>query len=275
MQVVVDDLGDEVQLAFPPRRIVSLVPNLSELLAVWGLEDTLVGVTEYCVQPPDGFASAERVRGTKNPDTAMITALAPDLVVANEEENRRLDVERLRRAGLAVYVTRVRTVADVASCVVGLGAAVDRAQAGETLRDDILGALRDADHLVGGDVRRGECVIWRDHDHAGDQETWWFVGGASYAGDLLDRCGLRPALRTAQDRYPRAALARLVDAEPDVVLLPDEPYAFTDEDARVFAERRIPPLRVDGTEVFWWGSRTPGALTHLSRTASTLRRRPR
>ena len=275
MRVVVDDLGDEVELAGPPRRIVSLVPNLSELLAEWGLEAALIGVTDYCVEPPDGFATATRVRGTKNPDTAAIAAMAPDLVVANEEENRRLDVERLRRVGVPVYVTRVRTVRDVASCVGRLGGVIGREAAGAALRDDILRALREAGAAVGGAGLTGECVIWRDNDRHGDEETWWLVGGASYAGDLLTRSGLAPAVRTNDDRYPRVALARLLGADPGVVLLPDEPYAFTDDDARVFTTRGVRSLRVDGTELFWWGPRTPGAIAWLSRTARTSGPQPR
>lgn len=87
-----DDLGHPVPLGRDPRRIVSLVPNLTETLWWWHLGDRVVGATEWCVAPPHGFPNAVRVRGTKNPDTAAIVDLAPDLVVANQEENRELDV---------------------------------------------------------------------------------------------------------------------------------------------------------------------------------------
>src|SRR5436309_6183269 len=100
-----DDLGTELQLAGPPRRVVSLVPSLTESLADTGL---LVGATDWCTRP----ASLEvtRVRGTKNPDLRAIAGLRPDLVVANKEENRELDVRRLRDAGVQVWVTDIETV---------------------------------------------------------------------------------------------------------------------------------------------------------------------
>ena len=107
MATVEDDLGHRLEPAGPPQRIVSLVPSLTEALAAT-VGDRLVGATEWCTHPA-GLAVA-RVRGTKNPDHAAIAALRPDLVVANQEENRRTDVERLRRHGIPVWVTRIESV---------------------------------------------------------------------------------------------------------------------------------------------------------------------
>lgn len=267
MPRIVDDLGDVVELAEPPRRLVSLVPNLSELLVDWGLGDAVVGVTEYCVEPADGFTDALRVRGTKNPDTAAIIGLAPDLVVANEEENRRLDVERLRAAAVPVYVTRVRTVADVASSVESLGVALGRGDAGVALRRDILRAVDEARSVADRLGLTGECAIWRNKDRDGVDETWWLVGGASYAGDLLTLCGFAPVVRGPTERYPRMSLGELIEGEPDVVFLPDEPYVFSAEDAHAFSGSPVRTCHVDGTTLFWWGCRTPGAVSWLSSQA--------
>ncbi len=274
MHTVVDDLGAEVRVPERPQRLVSLVPNLSETLWWWHLADRVVAVTDHCVAPPRAFDDARRVRGTKNPDVSAIIDLAPDLVVANEEENRELDVRRLREAGLAVYVTRVRTVRDAAEALGRLGAAVGVPAAGMGLRHALLRAL---------DQRRpparavsAACPIWRDGDHRGDDETWWLVGGDTFAGDLLDRCGFRPALpEIADGRYPRLRLGALADADPDVVLLPDEPYAFAAQDAEVFARWRARVRYLDGTALTWWGPRTPHALGDLSRSARQLARPPR
>jgi ABC-type Fe3+-hydroxamate transport system substrate-binding protein len=102
-----DDLGEAISLTRPPERVVSLVPSLTEALAV-SVPHVLVGATEWCTHPDD--LDVARVRGTKNPDHAAIAALRPDLVVANREENRRVDVERLRGAGLRVWVTAIESV---------------------------------------------------------------------------------------------------------------------------------------------------------------------
>lgn len=263
-----DGMGESVEVPVPTRRIVSLVPNLSEALALWGLADRLVAVTEYCVEPRDGFPAAERVRGTKNPDTARIVALAPDVVLANEEENRRLDVERLRQSGVAVYVTRVRTMADVAASMAGVGAVVGRREAGE----DLAGRIADAVRAAPPRRVSAECAIWRDGAARGTEETWWLVGGDTYAGALLDASGLRAAARTGEERYPRVPLAALSAADPDVVLLPDEPYAFTEDDARAFSGWRTRVRHVSGTELFWWGPRTPAAVSRLRGLADDVAR---
>ena len=105
--MVSDDLGADVPMPGPPARVVSLVPSLTEALAV-SAPDRLVGATDWCTHPAD--LDVPRVRGTKNPDLAAIRALSPDLVVANMEENRELDVRRLRDSGVAVWVTRIETV---------------------------------------------------------------------------------------------------------------------------------------------------------------------
>lgn len=102
-----DDLGADVPLQSPATRVVSLVPSLTEAIAATAA-DRLVGATDWCTHPAD--LDVARVRGTKNPDLAAIQALTPDLVVANQEENRELDVRRLRDAGVTVWVTRIETV---------------------------------------------------------------------------------------------------------------------------------------------------------------------
>ncbi len=273
---VVDDLGTTVTVPHRPARLVSLVPNLSEVLWWWHLADRLVGVTEYCVAPPRAFDHAHRVRGTKNPDVGAIVDLAPDLVVANEEENRELDVQRLRAAGVAVYVTRVRGVHDAADSLERLGAALGLGTAGERLA----ATIRRAANGVGGRGPRlsAVCPIWRDGPAKGDDETWWVLGRDTFAADLLATCGFDvvPALAgPEEDRYPRYPLTALAEADPGAVLLPDEPYAFTAMDAEVFAHWRASVRHLDGTALVWWGPRTPAALGDLDRLRRSIARRLR
>jgi len=258
-----DDLGDEVVLARPVERIVSLVPNLSELLWHWGLADRLVGVTEWCVAPPDGFPHARRVRGTKNPDVAAIIALAPDLVLANEEENRRLDVERLRAAGLAVHVTRVRTLAALPDSLHRLAGALEASGDALRLVADIEAALAASEPP--SRRRPAACAVWRDDPaQGGDEEGWWLLGRATYAGDLLDRLGMEVLPADPEGRYPRCSLAELRALDPEVVLLPDEPYAFGPADAAELGRVGLRAVLVDGMDLWWWGPRTPGAIARLA-----------
>ena len=260
--VVVDDLGTEVPLQPPVRRLVSLVPNLSETLWAWGLADRLVGVTDWCVEPAEGFPQAERVRGTKNPDVARIVELAPDLVLANEEENRELDVRRLRAAGLAVHVTRVRTVAGAADSLERLGRAVGAERSGLELAGRIR-AAGERGAQVRMPRRRVFCAVWRDGPGGTAPEQWWSVGRATYGGDLLAGCGLDPVPVGEDARYPRWSLEEVAACDPDLILLPDEPYAFGDRDRAAFADWRAEVVGVDGRLLWWWGPRTPEAIDTL------------
>lgn len=255
-----DDLGDPVPLTGEPRRIVSLVPNLTETLWWWHLADRVVGATEYCVAPPHGFPHATRVRGTKNPDTAAIVDLAPDVVVANFEENRELDVTRLREAGVSVYVTAPRSVEQAATSLAALGEALGVGGAGAGLAQEIRRAVT----RVGADSTDLTVFvpIWRD--------PWMSVGTDTIAGDLLRLAGM--AVAPDAPRYPNVALDDVARLDVDAVLLPDEPYVFTDEDKRVFSDWRARVRLVDGTALTWWGPRTPSELADLARLASHLRR---
>ncbi|GGI08214.1 helical backbone metal receptor [Egicoccus halophilus] len=274
MRSVVDDLGATVAVPERPTRFVSLVPSLSEVLWWWQLADDVVAVTDWCVAPPSAFPTARRVRGTKNPDVRAIVELAPDVVVANEEENRELDVRRLREAGVAVYVTRVRTVDDAAGALARLGAALGVERAGAGSAQAIRRAL---DQLPRPRRRlRAFCPVWRDgvpSDGGPLDETWWALGRDTFGGDLLARCGFDVVPDAADGRYPRLRLQEVADAAPEVVLLPDEPYLFGEQDRAVFADWSARTRLLDGTALSWWGPRTPHALGDLARLARQLDRR--
>lgn len=252
-----------------PRRIVSLVPNLSEVLWWWHLADRVVGVTDWCVAPPRAFGHARRVRGTKNPDVAAIIDLRPDLVVASEEENREIDVRRLRDAGIEVHVTVVRTLTDAGAALVELAEVLGVGPAGQELQRSIANAV---DQMKPPDRQLiTACPIWRDSpERGGDDEAWWLAGRDTFIGDLLWVCGFDVLPDDPTGRYPRMPLGEVAAHDPDVVLLPDEPYAFGPDDAEVFADWRARVRLIDGTSLSWWGPRTPTALGELSRLGRHL-----
>ncbi|MFO7777492.1 MAG: helical backbone metal receptor [Nitriliruptoraceae bacterium] len=260
---VTDDLGDPVGVGAGPQRLVSLVPNISELLWDWGFADQLVGVTEWCVAPPDGFPDAQRVRGTKNPDVAAIVALAPDLVIANEEENRARDVERLRAAGVPVHVTRVRSLAALPGSLGRLAVALGAPSAATPL----VAAIEQARSALSPPTgrRRVACAVWRDAPQdAGPDEGWWVLGRDTYAADLLATVGVEVVPPEPDGRYPRCTFAALTALAPEVVLLPDEPYAFGPDDVRDLEHAGIEARLVDGMALWWWGPRTPEAIAELA-----------
>jgi ABC-type Fe3+-hydroxamate transport system substrate-binding protein len=230
-----DDLGADVPLSGPATRVVSLVPSLTEALAT-SAPEVLVGATDWCTHPAD--LDVARVRGTKNPDLAAIRALSPDLVVANQEENRELDVRRLRESGVAVWVTRIETVEEALASM-------------SRLFTDALG-LTDPPWLASArslwsrpvEPRLSVAVpIWRD--------PWMVVGSPTYTDDLLARAGLVNVMSGHEGRYPSVTTEDVEAAGADVVLLPDEPYVFTAEDG---PEAFTTPTRlVSGRLLTWYG----------------------
>ena len=245
-----------------PRRIVSLVPSLTEALFALGLGERVVGVTDWCVHPADRVGAVPKVGGTKTPSIARVVELRPDLVIANREENRRRDIERLEAAGIAVRVTYPRSVEDGARLLrelAGLGAdpeAVARVVVGV---EEALAEAR---------AKRPErptpvfCPIWRN--------PWMAMSGDTYANDMLSLCGGRNVFAArAERRYPIVETAEIEAAQPEVILLPDEPYAFGPRDVDALASLDVPAARerrihlIDGTLVSWYGPRIRLALASL------------
>jgi ABC-type Fe3+-hydroxamate transport system substrate-binding protein len=245
-----------------PSRIVSLVPSLTEALFILGLGSRLVGVTEWCVHPADAVAGLPKVGGTKNPDLAAIRALAPELVIANHEENKRQDVERLEASGIPVWVTYPRTVAEGVALLRELAEAGGATSALGEVVEPVERALAAARAARPTQRARVFCPIWKN--------PWMTVGADTYIHDLLTLCGGENVFAEYGDRrYPVVRDEEIVAAAPEVVLLPDEPYPFTAEEAQALRALPIPAARdgrihrIDGTLVSWYGPRIARALETL------------
>ncbi|NUO33520.1 MAG: cobalamin-binding protein [Dermatophilaceae bacterium] len=241
-----DDLAYAVSFPSPPRRVVSLVPSITEALAAT-CPDRLVGATDWCTHPSD--LPVQRVRGTKNPDRAAIAALQPDLVVANKEENRELDVQRLRADGIPVWVTDIETVPAALDSLERLFVKVlDVGTPGwlAAARDEWAGPVPDATLEVA-------VAIWRD--------PWMAVGRDTFTGDVVARLGWRNVLADSPERYPHVDPDEL-DRDGVTVLLPDEPYVFTAADGPEAFSRARTAL-VSGRLLTWYGPSLVGAKAAL------------
>ncbi|MFI7441553.1 helical backbone metal receptor [Nonomuraea indica] len=232
-----DDTGAVVRVPGTVRRIVSLVPSLTESVAAT-LPDALVGATDWCSHPPG--LDVARVRGTKNPDLDAIRRLRPDVVLANAEENREPDLAALREAGLAVWVTRIETLD-------GAFASLDR-MFRRACRTGRPGWVERAEQVwrapAGGPRRTAVVPIWR--------RPWMVVGRDTFTGDVLARLGVDNLYAGHAERYPKVPLPELVARSPDLVVLPDEPYAFSADDGpECFPDLRC--VLVSGRDLTWYG----------------------
>src|SRR5262245_26623485 len=260
---LVDASGVAFTAGRPPQRIVSLVPSLTETLCHLGLADALVGITAYCREPADVVRTKRRIGGEKDPDLDVIRALAPDLVVTNVEENVRAHVETLRAAGIAVWVTYPRTVRDGIAMIRELGRVTATEARADALGDEL-------DRLYESVTTRLAAVaparvfypIWPGPNRTGNADK--------YIHDMLRVCGAVNVFGDHAERYPTVSLEEMAARQPDVIVLPDEPFRFRKAHVADFdAYPTVPAVRgrrihlVDGKPFSWHGPRIREALQTL------------
>ncbi|MEV5720158.1 helical backbone metal receptor [Amycolatopsis mediterranei] len=253
MTYYVDDLGEPVPLSGPASRVVSLVPSLTEAVEV-SAPGRLAGATDYCTHP--STLDVPRVGGSKYPKLDRVLDLAPDLVLANAEENRPEDVERLRANGIPVWV-----MAAAASVPAALGS-LRRilTQAYELDEPDWLVTAEEVWREVRPVRFHAVVPVWR--------KPWIVLGRDTFAGDVLRRVGVANVYANSAERYPRPDVEELrahFAADADLLVLPDEPYVFTEDDGPDhFPDARY--VLVSGRHLTWYGPSLVDA--HAALTAS-------
>ena len=280
-------------LAKIPERVVSMVPSLTESLFDLGLGDCVVGITDYCIYPKERLLNIPRVGGTKNARIEDILLLEPDLVIANRDENNRETAEYLKAAGIPVWVTFPLTIAEVLADLRDIAGLFQNSAA--FIQIDLLERAIEWAHAAAEEkgTRSYFCPIW--FDRLNEETSWWMAfNDQTYCGDLLKMLGgenvfaervrynpisadlgIDKGTKSVNDdsRYPRVSLAEVITADPEIILLPDEPYHFGNEhfieieellaDTRAVRERSI--YFVEGTLIAWHGTRLGSALRELPR----------
>ena len=249
--MIADVRGREFRFETAPRRVVSLVPSLTETLFDLGAGGDVVGATDFCIHPAE--LGCERVGGTKNPDIGRIRALEPDLVHMNLEENLRRHAEDIETFA-PVFVTEPKSVDDVAGLIETLGAIHRRPDESSVLKRKL---AQERDRMP---VRRFTfaCAIWKT--------PWMWCGGDTYVSSLIETAGGENVLRHRR-RYPQMEIDCMASLQPEVIFLPDEPYVFDSSDAEQTRENTaanvIGPF--PGHLFTWHGSRTLQGLRFLRR----------
>lgn len=240
-------------------RIVSLCPSLTELVYDLGRGDELVGITKFCVHPADRVGDVEKVGGTKDPKVDRIVALAPDIVLFNEEENRRADYEALEGAGVRCLNSFPKDAPETAEMVREIGAALERPDEAAAIAADI--ERRTARVRAAAEGRapvRWAYLIWR--------EPWMSVNRDTFANALLEQAGGVNVFADEAERYCTITPDQLAAARPDRVFLCTEPFPFQEKHADELAAATGLPrdaFRIaDGEYLSWHGSRTPDGIDY-------------
>lgn len=269
-----------------PNAVISLVPSITESLFDLNLGNRLIGRTDYCIYPQDKVDAVPSLGGTKNPDIERIIALRPDLVFANAEENRKQDVEALRTAGIPVWVSMPTKAADVFTLLWNIMYLFDETSMVARVRliEQIYDRLTNMLNARGDALPTVFVPIWYDPLMTANQDTYLHdlllvCGGMNVfaerqrqfplQADLGQEDSQRDLAEGRDTRYPRISLEELVSAQPDVILLPSEPFQFTEEHLPIFQQLDVPAATnnrihlVDGSWLTWHGTRLAYALNDL------------
>lgn len=284
---VVDDRGRKYKLPRAPERIVSLVPSDTYTLCKLGGARLLVGRTRYCVEPAEDVSRVEDVGGTKDPDLDRIIALAPDLVLMNKEESTERAVEKLEDARIRAFVTFPRRVEDGIALVARLARLLgDPTTATKEIVRETYRIKQSLEASAPPPQRPKVFVpIWMDplmtiHGDTYISSVLAALGAENafadrrraypLAADVGDAPALAPEKTEGRDtRYPRISMAEVEARAPDVILLPNEPHAFTEEDRKVFLATNTPAAKqgrvylCDGRDLMWPGLRSLEGLERL------------
>ena len=260
MRAIEDALERTIDVPERPQRIVSLVPSVTELLFDLGAGEQLCGISNYCTEPRGVLDGLPRIGGQKNPEIDAILRLQPDLVLAVKEENLARDVAALEAHRIPVYVADVRTIEDALALIGEIGDLVDAPPGRQAeLRSHVAEGVAEARRIAAVPPRRLFVPVWRD--------PWITISADTYMHEVLHVCGGVPLrLGRPEQRYPKVDLDEVLAARPDLILLPDEPYAFGPSDVAELSNI-APTTIVDGKLLGWYGRRTGeiAPLSHLLR----------
>ena len=248
MSKFIDQTGFEIKLEAPPQRIVSLVPSQTELLADLGLLDSIVGITKYCIYPPELFLSVPRIGGTKSVNHELVSQLKPDLIIANKEENNRDSIEQLREQ-FPVWLSDVSNLHEALDMIYNIGVMTNSQERASEINNQIYDkfnslTLKNKKHVA----KRALYFIWRNPNMC--------AGGDTFINDMMNKAGF-DNLMYYHKRYPELTEKRISELNPEVILLSSEPYPFKAKHIQEF--KSICPkaeiLLVDGEFFAWYGSR--------------------
>ncbi|WP_293783073.1 helical backbone metal receptor [uncultured Pedobacter sp.] len=251
-----DQMGREVAINFPPKRIVSVVPSQTELLFDLGLDTEIIGLTKFCIHPIEKFAERTKVGGTKKLNIDLIKDLNPDLIIGNKEENTQNDIEELAEY-FPVWMSDILTLDDAMKTIAQIGELVNRQPEASYLNHLISAGFNDLKTLALQNQidKKVAYLIWR--------KPYMAAGKNTFIDDVLTTNGMANII--AQERYPEITLEELKISNCELILLSSEPYPFNERHIEEI-QAGIPDAKVmlvDGEMFSWYGSRLVKAVQYF------------
>lgn len=264
MRVFYDQLDRKIELPGPPGRIISLVPSQSELLADLGLEDSIIGITRFCVHPENLRQNKKAVGGTKQVNIDKIRKMAPDIILCNKEENTPEMVKELENIA-PVHVSNVRNIDDSLELIREYGEIFEVREKASELVGKILDLREDFQEFIKDKpLRKVAYFIWKD--------PWMVVGDDTFIDHILKLNNFENIFSTEKSRYPEVHLDKLSAYKVDKILLSTEPFPFKEKDKIWFKNsvRKDGIHIVDGEYFSWYGSRLISAFDYFKKLHGML-----
>jgi ABC-type Fe3+-hydroxamate transport system substrate-binding protein len=254
-RLFIDQLKDSIEVRFPPRRIVSLVPSQTELLFDLGLENEVVGITKFCVHPSQWNQEKKIIGGTKNFNIALIDSLAPDLIIGNKEENDEQGIHELKMR-YPVWMSDIYDLAGAAAMIRSIGELTDTSPLANQINDQInlsFQSIQKSPHK-----KRVLYMIWRN--------PWMAAGGKTFINSMLQSIGFENCL-SSESRYPELTTKEILQLSPELIFLSTEPFPF--KQTHIEELQNLAPntkvMLVDGEMFSWYGSRLIQAPKYFDR----------
>ncbi|MCO4293736.1 helical backbone metal receptor [Solitalea sp. MAHUQ-68] len=262
-----DQMGQTIEINFPPKRIISLVPSQSELLFDLGLNKEVVGITKFCIHPNERFKSTAKIGGTKRVDIEKIRLLKPDLIIGNKEENQKEQIETLMQE-FPIWISDIVTLDDAYSMIRSIGSLVDKETEANGLAQRIHDSFielfqSDEFNKIKSLSPRVAYFIWKD--------PYMVVANNTFIDHVLSVLGFKNIF-SAKDRYTEITKEELRIMDPEYVFLSSEPYPFKDKHVMEMSAE-MPQTRfliVDGEMFSWYGSRLLHAPKYFKKIFTTL-----
>ena len=242
----IDQLGRRVEIPSPPKRIISLVPSITELLSDLGLDGETVAITKFCVHPESWFKSKPRVGGTKTLHVAQVHELHPDLIIANKEENVQEQVEELAKH-YPVWISDISNLEEALRMIEKIGEITGKTDLSIKMADDIRERFQGIRYKI-AEQKKAAYLIW--------QKPFMTIGNDTFIHDMLQYCGFQNVFGN-KTRYPETNIEELKSLDIELLFLSSEPFPFNQKHIEEL-QPYLPQTRiilVDGEMFSWYGSR--------------------